>query len=257
MWMQGGVDEADRLDAEAAKHVHPAGRRACCGPYRRQVRRRPRAWSSLWTAHHARRARSSSATASTTASRPTTPARSTPRSSATCVVACISLRRVPVPGAADQPHRRVVPARPAPPRVRPPAAAVDAVLRPREGGRDRVAHDQRRRLAAGARADGPAHVREQRHPARRLGGRAGRRVVEAAAALPRSACRSWSWPASSSSATRTRRTSTCATASATRCRSSRRASPACGSSRPSAARTSRRSASSAATSGSSTPTCAR
>ena len=53
-----------------------------------------------------------------------------------------------------------VPARPAHPGVRPPAAAVDAVLRPREGRRARVAHDLRRRLAAGARADGPAHVRD-------------------------------------------------------------------------------------------------
>ena len=44
----GGVDEADRLDAEAAKHVI---RRAAhmLRPYRRQCRRRPRRWSSLWT----------------------------------------------------------------------------------------------------------------------------------------------------------------------------------------------------------------
>ena len=43
MWMQGGVDEADRLDAETAKHVI---RRAAqmLRPYRRQVHRRPRRW---------------------------------------------------------------------------------------------------------------------------------------------------------------------------------------------------------------------
>ena len=68
--------------------------------------------------------------------------------------------------------RRGVPPGPARPGLRPPAAPVDAVLRPREGRGDRLPHDERRRLAAGARADGPAHVRDQRAAAGRVGHRA-------------------------------------------------------------------------------------
>ena len=238
MWMQGGVDEEDRLDAEAAKHVlRRAGQ--MLRPVPAPGASSPSAWSSLWTGHDPRRPVPRPLRHRPRHQGATTPARSNAAVVGYVVVAVRLLRRLPLPGAADQPHRRVVPPRPARPGVRPPAAPVDAVLRPREGRRDRVPHDVRRRLAAGARADGPAHVREQRAAARRVRGRARRRVVEAPAALPRSACRSSCWRASSSSATRTRPTSTSATASATRSRSCRRASPACASSRPSAARTSR------------------
>ena len=141
---------------------------------------------------------------------------------------------------ADQPGRRGASCATCGSGCSPTCSAVDAVLRPREGGRARVPHDLRHRLAGRAGADGPAHVRDATRCCW-----SSRSVVLALVSwqlllvcLVAAAAR-WCWPASSSSATRTRPTSTCATASATRCRTCRRASPACGSSRPSAARTSR------------------
>ena len=125
------------------------------------------------------------------------------------------LPRQPVAGRAGRAGRRGLPARPAHPGVRPPAAAVDAVLRPREGGRDRLPHDLRRRLAAGARADGrrssSCRARAARLP---VGDRARRRVVAAAADLPDPGAVRGRGAASSSSATRTAPTSPSATASA-------------------------------------------
>ena len=50
------------------------------------------------------------------------------------------------PAGHDQPGRRGLPPRPAGHHVRPPAAPVDGVLRPREGGGARVPHDVRHRL---------------------------------------------------------------------------------------------------------------
>ena len=71
-----------------------------------------------------------------------------------------------------------------------------------------------------------------------------RRVVAAAARLPDRPAARGPGQHPVPAASRTRPTSTSATASATRCRACRRASRACGSSRPSAARTSRSAASS-------------
>ena len=89
MWMQGGVDEADRLDAEAAKHVIRRAARRCCGPTGGRSSS-PSAMVIVWTAHDARRAVPRPLRHRPRHRRRTTPARSTPRSSATWSSPCIS-----------------------------------------------------------------------------------------------------------------------------------------------------------------------
>ena len=129
----------DKLDAETGPCTCMRRAAAMLRPYRRHVScARARRWSS-WTAHHARRAlpgqvrhrpRHQARDDGGALDAPSSATSSSPSSPTSCT-AC-QMR-------ADQPHRRGLPARPARPGVRPPAAAVDAVLRPREGGRDRLA----------------------------------------------------------------------------------------------------------------------
>ena len=62
-----------------------------------------------------------------------------------------------------RPHRRAAAVRPAGEDLRPPAAALPRLLRPRAGGPDHDPHDHRRRGALAAGADRPHH-RRRRHP---------------------------------------------------------------------------------------------
>ncbi len=93
------------------------------------------------------------------------------------------LRRLPPGRPAGERGRRVLPAGCPPPRLRPPDAPLDAVLRPREGRRRGVPDDLRRRVPPGTGPVRAAHVRDQ-HPAAGLLVRGPRgRLVAAAPGL--------------------------------------------------------------------------
>ena len=183
MWMQGGVDDERPPRRRGRRATSCAAPLGMLRPYRRPVVVAARRWSSSGR-HHARRPvpralrhrprhqggrrrRPRRARSSATSSSPSSP--TSPTASRSLLISRI--------GESFLRDLRL--------RVFDHLQRLSMPFYDREkAGRDRVPHDQRRRLAAGARADGPAHVREQRPAPRRLGRRARRRVVEAPAAVP-------------------------------------------------------------------------
>ena len=151
MWPTAAVERGRQARSRRqARQRACAAPHACCGPTARAVIAHGAAHRRL-DADRRSPARSSCGSGSTTGITPTETSRLlNARDRRLHRGGAHRVRRSPGADHAHQPRRRGLPPRPAHAGVRPPAVAVDAVLRPREGRRARLPHDVRRRLAAGA-----------------------------------------------------------------------------------------------------------